>query len=89
MAHAARKTLVTVESIVDDDLMQDPLRAPATIPGHYVSGVAEAVQGAWPLGLEGCYDQDEAALSAYARMARSAEGFAAFLQDGPHPIAAE
>lgn len=92
MAHAARRTLVTVEQIVDGDLMQDSLRAPATIPDHYISSVAQVERGAWPLGLDGCYAPDEAALAAYARMGRSAEGFAEFLGNGPrtgNPIAAE
>jgi len=92
MAHAAMQTLVTVEAIVDDDLMQDELRAPATIPAHYITSVAKAERGAWPLALEGCYGADERALQTYASQARSAEGFAAFLRDGFQavtPLAAE
>jgi len=42
MAHAAKQTLVTVETIIDDDLMQDELHAPATIPAHYLTSVAKA-----------------------------------------------
>ena len=80
MAHAARKTLVTVEEIIDTNLMDDPLRAPAVIPALYVSAIARAVKGAWPLGLAGCYD-DDAALGRYASMARSDEGFSAWLAD--------
>lgn len=92
MAHAAKRTLVTVETIIEDDLMQDELRAPATIPAHYISAVAKAERGAWPLALTGCYSADEAALQAYASEARSAEGFSAFLREGFAPrtaIAAE
>lgn len=92
MAHAARRTLVTVEQIADGDLMQDELRAPATIPGHYITSIAHAERGAWPLGLDSCYAPDETALGSYAWMARSAEGFAEFLENGPqtgNPIAAE
>ncbi len=92
MAHAARHTLVSAEEIVEEDLMADPLRSPATIPAHYVTRIARAERGCWPLGLTGCYDIDAEAMSAYAQMARTAEGFAQFLEDGPEParpVAAE
>jgi glutaconate CoA-transferase subunit A len=79
LAHAAKMTLVTVEEVVDDDLMADPLRAPATIPAMYVSAVTEAKRGSWPLALDGCYGADQAALADYARAARSDEGFAAWV----------
>ncbi len=79
MAHAAKTTLITVEAITDDDLMQDPLRAPATIPALYVSAIAKAENGAWPLGLEGCYPPDQPALVDYAIAARSDDGFATYM----------
>ena len=92
MAHAAKNTLVSVEHITDDDLMQDELRAPATIPAHYISSVTKAVHGAWPLALEGCYAADEQALESYALMARSSEGFDEYMNSDsvPNiPVAAE
>ncbi|NOX74670.1 MAG: CoA synthetase, partial [Alphaproteobacteria bacterium] len=70
MAHAAKTTLVTVEKVVDYDLMADDLRAPATIPEMFISGVVVAEKGAWPLGLEGCYEPDTQALAAYAEAAK-------------------
>src|ERR1700728_3284076 len=36
MAHAAQKTIVTVEKIYDGDLLHDPLLAAGTLPGFYV-----------------------------------------------------
>src|ERR1700759_5084188 len=36
MAHAAQKTIVTVEELHDGDLLRDPLRAAGTLPGFYV-----------------------------------------------------
>ena len=42
MAHAARTTLVTVEEIVEDDLLADDRSAAGTIPALYVSAIAEA-----------------------------------------------
>lgn len=92
MAHAAKRTLVTAEEIIEDDLMADALRSPATIPAHYVTAIAKAERGCWPIGLAGCYDIDADAVAAYARMARTAEGFDEFLKEGPapaRPVAAE
>lgn len=80
LAHAAKTTLVTVEEIVDTDLLADPLRRPATIPSIYIGGIAEARRGAWPLGLAHTYPQDDAHLALYARMAATPEGFADYLQ---------
>lgn len=81
MAHAARETLVTVEEIVDGDLLRDEKLAPATIPAFYVHGVAVAEKGAWPLNLPGRYDEDETHLALYARQAAKPEGFAAYLAE--------
>jgi len=89
MAHASRKTLVTVEEITEHDLMKDPLRAPATIPELYVTQVALARNGAWPLGLEGCYDADAESLADYARAAATKEGFAAYLSGLAEQAAAQ
>lgn len=70
MAHAARRTLVTVERIVDDDLLSDDRIAAGTIPSLYVEAVAVARFGARPLGLRGEYEADGAALAAYLQAAR-------------------
>jgi len=78
MAHASAKTLVTVERIQDESLLDDPVRAGATIPALYVSAVAEARSGAQPLGLFGHYGPDEAHLKMYAALARTDEGFAEY-----------
>ncbi|MCP5151738.1 MAG: CoA synthetase [Ectothiorhodospiraceae bacterium] len=79
MAHAARRTLVTVEEIVDGRLLDDPALAAGTIPALYVEAVACVPAGARPNGLFGRYPPDRAALAAYAEMARTEEGFAAWL----------
>ncbi len=80
MAHAARQTLVTVEEIVDEDLLADPVIAAGTIPGLYITGIAEARNGAWPVGLPGCYPPDHTHLADYAAMARTEDGFADYMQ---------
>ncbi len=79
MAHAARSTLVTVEEIVDGDLLADELTAPGAISSLYVSGIAVAPRGAWPLGLPDRYDADQEALAAYATAARDDDAFAAWV----------
>jgi glutaconate CoA-transferase subunit A len=78
MAHAARTTLVTVEEVVDDLLADDRLAA-GTIPALYVSAIAQAPRGAWPVGLRRTYPPDHEHLSRYAELAASAEGFARYL----------
>ncbi len=90
MAHASRETLVTADEIYDGNLLADEKLAPGTIPGLYVSAVAEAENGAWPVGLFGRYGGDEAHLRDYLERARSDEGFAGYLNEFVHaPKAAE
>ena len=79
MAHAAQRTIVTVEEIHDDDLLRDPLLAAGTLPGFYVEAVAVEPRGAWPLPLPDRYGLDAAHLSEYAQLAATAEGFAQYL----------
>jgi glutaconate CoA-transferase subunit A len=81
MAHAARRTLVTVEEITDDDLLEDEARAGAVLPAIYVTRIAVAKQGAWPLGLLDHYPMDDASIGRYVSMAKTREGFASFLDE--------
>lgn len=80
MAHAARETLVSVEEIVDTDFLADDVMAAGTLPNLYISAVAEARHGAWPLALQGSYDADRDEIQTYASAARSADGFDTYLQ---------
>jgi glutaconate CoA-transferase subunit A len=79
LAHAAQKTVATVEKIYDGDLLQDPLLAAATIPGFYMEAIAVEPRGAWPLPLPDHYGLDAVHLAEYARLASTAEGFAQYL----------
>jgi glutaconate CoA-transferase subunit A len=79
MAHASRESLVTVEEIYDGDLLADATLAAGTIPALYVGAVAVAPRGAWPLRFEDRYPADIDELQTYVRMARSTEGFTAFM----------
>jgi len=88
LAHAAVKTVVTVEEIADGDLLRDPLRGAGTLPGFYVEAVALAPRGAWPLPLPGHYPTDGAHMSEYASLAATPEGFAQYLDRYVHEKAA-
>jgi glutaconate CoA-transferase subunit A len=79
MAHAAARTVVTVEKLYDGNLLADPTLAAGTLGGFYVESIAVVPRGAWPLALADHYPADTAHLAEYARMAATPEGFAAYL----------
>ena len=79
IAHASRRTLVTVERHYPGNLLEDEAMAAGTISGVYVDAIALAPRGAAPSGLLDEYAADAAHLAEYARAARSDEGFAAYL----------
>lgn len=80
MAGAARQSLVTVEEIVEGNLLEDEATAAGTLPSIYVGGVAEARRGAWPLPFWNEYGTDDAHMQGYVAAARSEEGFAGYLR---------
>ena len=79
MAHAAQMSIVTVEKIVDGNLLADKTLAAGTIPGFYIESVAVAERGSWPLPLPEHYAWDAEHLKEYARLAATDEGFAKYL----------
>lgn len=79
MAHASRETLVTVEEISEQDLLADDRYASGTIPSLYISAVAEAPRGAWPVGLKGRYPPDAQHLREYVKLAASDDGFREYM----------
>lgn len=79
MAHAAEKTVVTVEQMHDGNLLEDPVLAAGTLPGFYVDAVVVAERGAWPLPLPDHYGADADHLALYAKMAATPAGFAEYL----------
>ena len=81
MAHAARRTLVTVEEIVDRSLLADESTAAGVIPALYITAIAAAPGGSWPLGLPGHSDPDGPEQERYARAARSEDGFRAYVAE--------
>ncbi len=84
MAHAAEKTVVTVEKLYDGNLLDDPVLAAGTLAGFYVETIALAPRGAWPLPLPDHYPADRAHLAEYARLAATPEGFARYLDKYVH-----
>ena len=81
MAHAAKHTLATYEAFFEGDLAADAGYAAGTIAALYLDGIAPAKLGAWPLAFTHFYDADNAHLSAYAKAARTDEGFARYLAE--------
>lgn len=79
-AHAARSTVVTYEERVEGSLLDDEATAAGTIPALYVTALAEAKNGAWPLGVAGYYPPDRDHLKLYAELAATKEGFARYLR---------
>ena len=84
MAHAAEKTVVTVEKIHDGNLLEDRELAAGTLPGFYVEAVAVAERGGWPLPLPEHYAWDGQHLAEYAKLAATEEGFAQYLEQHVH-----
>ena len=80
MAHAAARTVATVERIHAGNLLDDPVLAAGTLPGFYVDRIAVAERGAWPLPLPDYYAADGEHLALYARMAATTEGFAEYVE---------
>jgi glutaconate CoA-transferase subunit A len=80
LAHAARRTVVTAEHITQRNLLEDVERSPGVIPALYVSSIAEAGRGAWPLRFGAEYPADEAAIEGYVAAARTDAGFGSWLE---------
>lgn len=80
LAHASASTLVTVEAVEDGDFLADEARAAGTLPALYVTAIAEAKDGAKPMGLTGHYQRDMDHIRAYAAEAKTEEGFRQYLE---------
>jgi glutaconate CoA-transferase, subunit A len=79
MAHAARRSLVTVERMFEGNLLEDERLAAGTISATYIEAVAIAERGAWPAALLDEYSADPAHYAEYARLGKTDEGFRAYL----------
>jgi glutaconate CoA-transferase subunit A len=81
IAHASRSCYVTYEELKKGDMLDDELLAPGCISSVYVTGVAAAPRGAWPLGVPLVYGIDDAHLLKYAKLAKTDAGFAQYLDE--------
>jgi glutaconate CoA-transferase, subunit A len=79
IAYATKRTFVTVERIVERDLLESEDSAAGVLPSLYVDAVAVAERGAWPLSLWDEYEGDDTEVKRYAAMARTEDGFRAYL----------
>jgi len=75
---ASRRSLVTVEEIVDT---LDPVPGAVVLPDWAVTAVAVAPRGAYPSYAQGSYDRDNAAYRAWDEISRDRDRFAAWLSD--------
>jgi glutaconate CoA-transferase subunit A len=81
IAHAAKRTLVSYEELKPGNMLEDEILAPGVISATYVSAVARAERGAWPLGIPEVYAIDDAHLAHYARAAKTRAGFQRYLEE--------
>ncbi|MGH6886340.1 MAG: CoA transferase subunit A [Geminicoccales bacterium] len=81
LAHASKACYVTYEELKTGDMLEDEILAPGCIGAVYVTAVAPAPRGAWPLGVPGLYGIDDAHVQQYARLAKTAEGFKRYLDE--------
>jgi glutaconate CoA-transferase subunit A len=79
LAQASRSALVTVEQIVDGNLLEDDARAGAVLPALYVTQVAHAPHGTWPAAFGEQHAADAHWMARYAELARTEAGFAKVL----------
>jgi glutaconate CoA-transferase subunit A len=81
IAHAAKRCFVTYEEMRAGDMLEDEILSPGVIASVYVTATAPATRGAWPLGVAGVYDIDDAHLTRYARAAKTRAGFQDYLSE--------
>ena len=79
IAHASKAALVTVERVVPGNFLEDERLAAGAISATYISAVAVAERGARPAALLDDYGFDADYVADYARAAKTAEGFRAWL----------
>ncbi|MFK7963735.1 MAG: CoA transferase subunit A [Burkholderiaceae bacterium] len=73
LAHAAKRCLVTVEEIVDGNLLDDPAKSAGVLPALYVDAISHVPAGAWPIGFGDHYGADDTAMRDYLGAARASE----------------
>jgi glutaconate CoA-transferase subunit A len=80
IAHASKQCFVTYEELKPGDMLEDEILAPGVLSSMYITGIARAEKGAWPMGVAGAYGIDDAHLAVYARAAKTQDGFRQYLE---------
>ncbi|AXK89085.1 CoA transferase subunit A [Nocardia farcinica] len=83
---AARRSLVTVEEIVDE---LTPVPGAIVLPAWAVTAVAEVPDGAHPSYAQGYSERDNAHYAAWDAIARDRDGFTRWLDEHVHAAAAQ
>jgi glutaconate CoA-transferase subunit A len=84
-AYAADKVIVTVEEIVDEDVVRsDPNRT--VIPAHAVDAVVHCPGGAHPSYAQGHYDRDNAFYREWTPISRDRRAILAWLREWVHDL---
>jgi glutaconate CoA-transferase subunit A len=81
LAQASRGALVTVERIVEGNLLEDDARSGSVLPALYVTQVAHAPHGTWPILFGDQHPADARWMARYAELARTESGFARVLDE--------
>lgn len=81
LSKGAKEVFVTVEKFIDGSLYESEATAAGALPAFYISGIAQAEKGAWPMGLTDQYDPDGAAIRTYVQAAATPQGFQQYLVD--------
>lgn len=81
LAKGAREVYVTVEKFIEGSLFESEATAAGALPAFYVAGIAEAANGAWPMGLTDQYPPDADAIRDYVAAARTPAGFQEYLAE--------
>jgi glutaconate CoA-transferase subunit A len=85
IAKASEKVIVTVEEIVEEDVIRrDPSHT--ILPSFLVDAVVRAPYGAHPAGMYRYYDYDPEHIDLYVEASRSPESFVAYLDEYVHGV---
>lgn len=80
MAHASRRTLVSVEERVPGNFLDDAEIAAGTIPSLYITDIEVVKNGASPVGLFGCYGADMELIEFYLDAAKKHQPITPFIR---------
>jgi glutaconate CoA-transferase subunit A len=81
MAQCAKVVLATFEHLYEGDLLEDKHLAPSTISRLYTTSTTHVPKGAWPVAFTTEYGFDAAHLNKYVQLAKTDDGFAAYLDE--------